>query len=137
MEGLKMEPFKGREIDYDKPVEVYRCLNRKGKIFSIRQNGLVVAHTGAFILKDCELIVNKAGKKRSMETGERNVHAFIKGYLTDIYDIKLTMSWLLRYDPFSELGFHIIFDGWLTEELKKARIVYFTNKKRRLCTNMI
>ena len=37
-------PYKSREIDYSTPVKIYRNLNKKGKVYSIQQNGLVVGH---------------------------------------------------------------------------------------------
>ena len=99
-----MNPYKGRIIDYTKEVEVYRCLNRKGKIYSIRQGGKVVAHTEAITLKDCKFIVNKSGKMKAIETKKRNVHAYIKGMIGDIFDPS-TFIIPIHYNPFDELGF--------------------------------
>lgn len=99
-----MIPYKDRIIDYTREVEVYRCLNRKGKIFSIRQDGKVVAHTEAIILKDCRFIVNKSGKKRAMESKQRDVHAYVKGMIGDIFDPS-TFIIPITYNPFDELGF--------------------------------
>lgn len=65
-----MITFKNRVIDYSKPVEVYRCLNRKGFIFSVRQNNFVVAHTAHFVLKDCEFIINEYGKQKYVKQKE-------------------------------------------------------------------
>ena len=99
--------YKNRILDTTQKVDFYRCLNRKGYTFSLRQNGKVVAHTNRIILKDCELIVNKAGKERYIKTNSRNVHAFIRGYLGEIKDIKDSFSYILRYDPYSEIGFNV------------------------------
>jgi len=93
-----MENFKGRELDPLKPVEVYRCLNRKGQVFSVRQGGLVVGHTDNIVLKDCKFKVNKSGYKRYLKEGQRNVHAFIQGYIGNEEDIKNQFSFDLTYD---------------------------------------
>lgn len=114
-----MEKYKGREIDYSKSVRIYRNLNRKGQVYSIQQNGVVVAHTKEFVLKDVKFIVNKAGKKRAIETKTRNVHAFIEGYLGNIDNILFEFSHVLRYDPFSSNGFHTNFYN-----LEGASVVY-------------
>lgn len=119
-----MISFKNRDLDLTKPVEIYRCLNRKGVIFSVRQNGKVVAHTSKIILKDCELIVNKSGKQRSIQTQERNVHAFIKGVIGEYDDIKLTFSYLIKYNPFSLENF--VING---KEVDKCDIVYIQDSK--------
>lgn len=115
-----MIPYKNRNILFDEKVEIYRCLNRKGYVFSIRQNGKVVAHTESIVLKDCDLIVNNAGKKNCIKTKQRNVHAFVKGFITNKTDIKLTFSFILKYNPFSPIGFHTQGEN----EIKKANVVY-------------
>jgi len=103
----RLKPFKGRTVNLDKEVDFYRCLNRKGFVFSIRQDGLVVAHTDKVVLKDCKLIVNKSGKERCLKTKTRNVHAFVRGKIGDIYDIKNEFSFILKYNPYEDLGFHV------------------------------
>lgn len=80
--GNKITSFKNREIDFEKPVKVYRNLTRKGKIYSIQQNGLVVAHGTCITMSNCKFKVNASGKKRALETGIRNVHAFIEGKIS-------------------------------------------------------
>lgn len=76
-----IKPYLKRSIDYTAFVEVYRCLTRKGKVYSIRQFGVVVGHTKAIILRNTDFIVQKGGQKRARESKSRNVHAFIRGYI--------------------------------------------------------
>ena len=102
---MNFKSFKNRELDINKPVEIYRCLNRKGKIFSVRQSGKVIGHTEYFVLTDCELVVNSAGKRRAVETQTRNVHAFIRGTWAGEEDVKLMFSYILSYNPFDSKGF--------------------------------
>jgi hypothetical protein len=74
-------PFKDREIQSGIPVQVYRNLNAKGqyRTYSIRQKGLVVAHTTRICLKDCKFIVQEGSRQRVLKSGSRNVHAWIEG----------------------------------------------------------
>ena len=102
---MNFKSFKNRELDINKPVEIYRCLNRKGHIYSVRQDGLVVGHTEYFVLTQCTLVVNSAGKRKAIETQTRNVHAFIRGMWGNEDDLKLRFSYTLSYDPFSKDGF--------------------------------
>jgi hypothetical protein len=119
-----MESFKNRKLDVTKPVEMYRCLNRKGFVFSIRQNGLVIGHTSKIVLKNCKLIVNQAGKQRSIETHSRNVHAFIKGLIGEYNDIKLSFSYLVNYNPFSNENF--VING---KEVDNCNLIYLQENK--------
>lgn len=101
---MKIVSYKDRQVDCQKQVDVYRCLTRKGKIYSIRQNGIVVGHSEHIILKDCKFIVNEAGKEKAIETHTRNVHAYIKGTLANNIKIKDILS-LVVYNPFVERKF--------------------------------
>jgi hypothetical protein len=81
MKTNNIVPYKKRKLDPTLPVDVYRCLPRKGQIYSIRQKNLVVGHATHITLKDCKFHVNKAGQLRARISKERNVHAHIKGML--------------------------------------------------------
>jgi hypothetical protein len=74
-------PYKNRMWDLDPkvPVEVYRNINKPGVWYTIRQNGYVVAHTDELKLINAEFHVSEAGRRRVLETGRKNVHAWIRG----------------------------------------------------------
>lgn len=74
-------PFKNRELDLTKKVEIYRCLTRSGYVYSVWQKGKVVGHTSGVVLKDVTFKISKSGKQRAIDTGIRNVHARISGYI--------------------------------------------------------
>lgn len=116
-----MKSYKGRYVDYSKPVEIYRCLNRKGKIFTVRQKGKVVAHIDNIILKNCEFIVNEKGKVRCITTNQRNVHAYIKGFIGNCDDIPLSFGFLVDYDPFLKTKFYSKLYNF---EFKKAKAIH-------------
>ena len=103
-------PFKGRTINIDKPIIVYRNLTREGKVYSIKQGSLVVAHTTAICIREPEFIVSPSGKRRALKEMRRNVHAYIKGmYDTDGMGTSAHNNDLpahIKYKPFNKLGFY-------------------------------
>lgn len=100
-------PFKGRILDDSSPVYVYRCLNRTGIVYSILQRSKVVAHTTSLLLREVSFHVRDSGKKKSMAECERNVHAFVKGYISYNYEsvIKESFPHIIKYNPFVNAGF--------------------------------
>lgn len=103
----KLISYKNRKIDKNKPVKVYRCLNRTGKQFSIKQGNLVIAHAETIYLKMASFIVEDSGKQRCITSGERNVHAYIKGFLCDPSEIisLLQKPKEISYEPMRDRGF--------------------------------
>lgn len=98
-----MKSYKDRELDPALPVEVYRCLNRKGRQFSIRQRGHPRAHTTSIKLENVEFKVNPSGKRRARESGIRSVHATLHGRITN-KELKNSIG-EISYNPFSKEGF--------------------------------
>jgi hypothetical protein len=75
--------FKGRKINMQQAVRVYRNLHQPGRTYSIWQNGYVVGHAETLMLTNAAFIVSEAGRQRVLATGRKNVHAFIEGWLSD------------------------------------------------------
>lgn len=98
-----MKSYKNREVDLKKPVEVYRCLHRKGHVFSIRQGGQVKAHTETITLSSVEMVVSEKGRCRVLKEQRRNVHAFLRGYICEGGEDTLEE---LKYNPYSNPYFH-------------------------------
>lgn len=99
--------YKNREFDESKPFELYRCLNRKGHVYSIKQNGLVVGHTTNITMVNCEYIINKGGKQRSIKEQTRNVHAFVRGmFFPSEIEFKSVSFGKLKDNPYIKCGFH-------------------------------
>ena len=77
--------FKGRKIDRKRPVEIYRNLNGgKHHRWSIRQDGLVVAHAERVEIREVSFVVREAGYRRAVREKRRNVHAWARGYVCPI-----------------------------------------------------
>jgi hypothetical protein len=122
---MEIIPYKSRDVDLSKKVRMYRCLNKKGFVFSLSQKGKVIGHTSDIVLKDCSLIIMESGKNRCLREKQRNVHAFVEGFVAADTDIKLAFSFLLNYNPYEDKKFYTThFD-----ELSKCEIVYLKNNK--------
>lgn len=92
-------PFKNRTIDFNKPVFIYRNLMRKGVVWSVKQDGLVVGHSDKkIVLRNPEFIINASGHQRALKTGQRNVHAMVKGFIEQQNDV--ARYFRITYDPF-------------------------------------
>ncbi len=68
-------------IDPSRKVRVYRNLHKD--CFSVKQDGLVRCHADGVTLQVCKFIISKAGQKRVRDKQQKNVHAFIEGYVVD------------------------------------------------------
>lgn len=109
-----IEPYKGRAVDPKRRVEVYRNLTKPGAQvwYSVRQDGKVVGHTRGIHLKDCYFVVNQAGRRRVVETGHKNVHAWVKGFIKKSpARIALGLPLNGRYDPRTCERFMVKQDG--------------------------
>ena len=69
------------KIDESRKVFVYKNLHKD--CWSIKQDGLVKAHTTDLCLFDCSFRVNKKGREKVLEQKRKNVHAGISGYIED------------------------------------------------------
>lgn len=67
------------KIDYNRPVFVYRNLHRK--CWSVKQDGLVKAHSQLLAMHSCTFKVSQAGRNRVLKEKRKNVHAGVHGYL--------------------------------------------------------
>jgi hypothetical protein len=91
-------------------VEIYWNLHKD--CYSVRacsgpQRGRVVAHVSSFVMKNVDLVVRQAGRRKVLETGRKNVHAFARGEWTVIPQSTLTSGETLTYSPWK-------FDSFVT-----------------------
>ena len=76
-------PYKGRKLDANRPVYIYRNLSGNGKEkYSVLQNKLVVAHSDAIMIRDASFLISKSGQNRVRINKRKNVHAYVKGFMT-------------------------------------------------------
>jgi len=99
---MEIELYKERSVDFNKSVTVYRCLNRRGNVYSIKQGSLVVAHTTNLTLRDITFHVDESGRQRCIKKKQRNVHAWAIGYINDTF-IKCYRE--IFYNPYKNESF--------------------------------
>ena len=78
--------------------------NSTRKIWSCIENhrGRVSSYATTLDLKDCRFRVSQAGRKRVVETGKKNVHAFVMGDVTKHTFPDERVNWVrVRYNPYS------------------------------------
>ena len=94
-------------LDYDRPVEVYRNLH-KG-CWSIRQDGLVKAHTDMAFLFNPRFVVRDNARLRVNERRRKNVHAWLSGILHEnpsrVREIGNPHWRMVTYDPYKYKSF--------------------------------
>lgn len=72
------------QIDPNKPVQVYRNLNKPGCFFSVRQNGRVRGYVESIVLKDARYKHATAKQLEQVRTGARQVCQWITGTIVGI-----------------------------------------------------
>lgn len=113
-------------IDPTKKIEVYRNLHT-GRL-SVRQSGIVICHTLNIVIRDAEFVVRKAGRLRVIREEKKNVHAFVRGYLADVWAINnedqtLVFEWpAVTYDPYKDNGFVEVDTGKVVTRAKYVDI---------------
>ena len=91
------------KIDTTRKVFVYKNLHKD--CWSIKQDGLVKAHTHDLEMWDCAFYVNAKGRAKVLEEKRKNVHAGIKGYIDEhgVSDIEYPLRDLwsaVTYNPY-------------------------------------
>lgn len=100
---MQITPFKGRHIDYTKPVKIYKNLHNG--MFSIRQNNLVIGHCEQFVLSNPTYKVNEKARQAVIQTGQKNVHSFLVGYIWEQQkDIFINNGKLLKGESLMKSG---------------------------------
>lgn len=99
-----MKAYKGRTLNPSKPVEVYRNLHKPGVVWSVRQDGLVIGHAKDIVVSKAQLKVSDAGRERVRREGKKNVHAFVKGFVSEKLHYSPTWGGLY-YNPYQVESF--------------------------------
>lgn len=123
--------FKGREIDFSKPVKVYKNLNNG--MFSVAQGGVVVAHVDAITLKAVSFKVSEVGRQRVIATKQKNVHAYVVGEVVAVNEqqpksIGTHPPSIIMYNPYkagyfySEVTEYDLRKGGRVNSMEKAEL---------------
>jgi hypothetical protein len=90
-----------RNIDYAKPVYIYRNLHEtNGFKYSIKQNGKVVGRTNQIVLKDVKFKVNEKSRQRVVREKSKNVHAYVVGKIIPSIENFACLSGKVTYNPY-------------------------------------
>jgi hypothetical protein len=77
---VRVIPYLGRKLNARAEAWVYRNLMRSdGPWYSVMQGGIVICHAREVALEGVRFVVRPAGRRRAIETGVKNVHAFVVG----------------------------------------------------------
>lgn len=112
---------------YKDLVDVY--WNSHKKLWSLRscRTRRVLGHTDMISLAKCSMKVSYSGRQRAIDTGRRNVHAYIRGELLQP-PIKFPLNGgIISYNPYKEMGF---MDRKRNQRVMYAHLVTF---KDNLC----
>lgn len=106
-------------------VDVYWNINKK--CFSVKscKTGKVILHTDKISLEDAKFVVREGGRQRVLREKQKNVHAFVRGYVTAKTSAHKVQE--ATYNPYKYDSF-VVTD---TEEpVNSASLVeLFTNEK--------
>ena len=118
-------------------VEVYYTLHKN--VFSVRHKGKVIAWGNRVTNENPEYVVREKGRQKVLEEGRKNVHAFVRGTLSDINNFKfgkiqqrLSEPREVTYNPYKYDSF---VDGSTYQPVKKskwARLIKKGNDKPRI-----
>ena len=93
------------KIDESRKVFIYKNLHKD--CWSIKQDGLVKAHTTDLCLFDCSFRVNAKGRAKVLKERRKNVHAGISGYIDTPWvmnalavQTKFSNIKLAKYNPY-------------------------------------
>ena len=101
---LRKPEDKRYRIDYFRPVFVYKNLHKD--CWSVKQDGLVKAHTKELVLWDCLFQVNQKGRERVLEERQKNVHAGIIGRIDDLgFEMNMPDVREVTYNPYKHKTF--------------------------------
>ena len=83
-----------------------RCYyNLHKKCISVQHKGKVIDHTYYIVLENVKFIVQPAGRRKVLETKNKNVHAFVEG---DIVERGHGVEWKrVSYNPYAADYFYL------------------------------
>jgi hypothetical protein len=93
------------KIDPNKKIEVYFNLHKK--TWSVRQSGRVVGHTDYIQVKNPQYVVSQKGNERVRREKKKNVHAFVRGYVTESLPYMPNRQKFVSYNPYKNNSFVI------------------------------
>tara|TARA_R110000824_G_scaffold149404_1_gene319710 strand:+ start:13 stop:483 length:471 start_codon:yes stop_codon:yes gene_type:complete len=125
-EGIMYNPPRELERNYrmenKTKVDVYWNINKK--CFSIKdcKTGKVTGYTDAIRLVKAQFIVRKAGRDRVIREQQKNVHAFVRGYIEDVVS-KATTTSEIREATYNPYKYDSFVDKHTEQPISEASVV--------------
>jgi len=105
--------------------------------WSMQQRGLVIGHAEQLVADDCSFTVRPSGRKRVLEEGKKNVHAFAKSRhwhvsplpdRDDAFEFYELLGYVeISYNPFKADHFYVKATGERVDHAE--RVILFANKR--------
>ena len=92
-------------IGFNQNKKVLVHFNLHKKCWSIRQAGVPVVHSDFVEIKEPQFVVQQGGNARVRREKKKNVHAFVRGYLTKRVSIFPKRQKLVTYNPYKHTSF--------------------------------
>lgn len=105
-------------------LNLHRVKQHKQNCISVRERktGAKVKHVGTLRMTDVEFIVQPAGRAEAVASGQRNVHAFVRGVEKCRYRVQIAIGhpyrsaykdgWIrVSYNPFKSDSFYEVLEG--------------------------
>jgi hypothetical protein len=108
-------------------VEVYYNLHKN--VFSVRHKGKVIAWGNRVTIENPEYVVREKGRQKVLKEGRKNVHAFVRGTLSDIdifndhYGSMRPMPQEVTYNPYKYDSFMASHTNQPIKRAKWARLM--------------
>ncbi len=108
---------------------IYRNLN-KGNLFSVKYKGKVIDYLESAKITNPNFSVSQAGRKRSLKTKSRNVHAFIvcDNYKKLCKNPNINRAIRVSYNPFKFSDFYRM-EGDKMVRVEKSKVCYLREGK--------
>lgn len=106
-------------------MKVFVYYNIRKRCWSVvdRSTGRVAMHADTVAVRDATFVVREAGRQRVLSSGRKNVHAGVRGVLTDVSH---TPEWAVSYNPYRGPDFVVKATG---EPVRHAPYVLLTGRE--------
>ncbi len=100
--------------------------NLRKNCWSVQHKGVVINHVDSLLLKNVTFSVSEAGRQKVLREKQKNVHAFAKGELVMINQLRpLELNLQISYNPYK---FGYFYNKITQEEIKTNSLVYCGNR---------
>jgi hypothetical protein len=97
-----------------KIVRVHRNLHKKcWSVVGLHNHPTKVTHRQRLVIKNANMIVSEAGRRRVLDEQVKNVHAFIRGVIYQSVEFPTQLCKQITYNPYEFRGFFCLDDRYV------------------------